>query len=177
MSVRRLALCLALVLFAVPSVAGDAPSRVANDFYAIYSSFHSSVGIPNAVDRAKYAPYISPAFEKLLADAAAAERDFAKRNKGSPPLIEGDLFTSMFEGATKYKVGACKEQDAHASCNIDLTYDGGKDAPVHWTDTLYLTKTGSGWRVDDIAYGASWAFANQGRLTEVLRQTIADSGG
>jgi hypothetical protein len=179
MNLLRLFASLALALPAVPGFAAEAPSpsRIANDFYAVYSTFHPSDGIPDAAGRAKYAPFISPAFEKLLAEAAAAEVRFAKTNKDSPPLIEGDLFTSMFEGATAYKIGVCKEEGANASCAVDLTYDDKKDAPVHWSDTVTLKKTNLGWRVDDIGYGASWAFANKGHLTAVLRQTIADSGG
>jgi hypothetical protein len=57
-----------------------------------------------------------------------------------------------------------------------LTYDDKKEAPQHWTDTVYLIKTNLGWRVDDIGYGATWAFANKGRATAVLHHVIADSG-
>ena len=178
MIMLRIVALLAAGLSAVPSIAADAssPARVANDFYAVYATFHPSDGIPDAAGRAKYGPFLSPEFEKLLADANAAEARFLKANKGSPPLIEGDLFTSMFEGATAYKVGACTDEQTNASCPVDLTYSDKKAAPVHWTDTVYLTKTNAGWRVDDIGYGASWAFANKGRATTVLRQTIADSG-
>jgi len=178
MIMLRIVALLAAGLSAVPSIAADAssPARVANDFYAVYATFHPSDGIPDAAGRAKYGPFLSPEFEKLLADANAAEARFLKANKGSPPLIEGDLFTSMFEGATAYKVGACTDEQTNASCPVDLTYSDKKAAPVHWTDTVYLTKTNLGWRVNDIGYGASWAFANKGRATTVLRQTIADSG-
>ncbi len=173
---RRLFAFLAMVLSSVPCFAGNAtPASVANDFYAVYAAISPSDGIPNAASRAKYAPFISPAFEKLLADAEAAEIRFAKANKDAPPLIEGDLFTSLFEGATAYKIGACKEEGVRASCAVALRDDDKKAAPVHWTDTVYLIKTNAGWRVDDIAYGASWAFSNKGRATAILRQTIADS--
>ena len=69
-------------------------------------------GIPGEAGRAKLAPYITPALEQLLAAGEAAEARYAKEtNNQSPPIIEGDLFTSLFEGATAFKVGACKADD------------------------------------------------------------------
>lgn len=174
----RLIAVLAAILSAAPGFAEDAqtPASVAHGFYVVYSTFHPSDGIPDAAGRAKYSPFLSPAFDKLLADAAGAQARFIKVNKGSPPLIEGDLFTSLFEGATAFHIGVCKEEFAKASCAVNLSYDDRKEAPAHWTDTVHLAKTNVGWRVDDIEYGASWAFANKGRVTTLLRQAITDSG-
>jgi hypothetical protein len=170
------ALC--LVLAATPASAGTAtPAEAAEGFYAVYASFHPSDGIPDAAGRAKYAPYLSPALESLLKQGDEAAARFAKANKDSPPLIEGDLFTSMFEGATSHQISACKQTDETARCTVELVYDDGKDKPIRWSDTLALVKTGTGWRVDDIFYGGNWAFANKGRLTDTLRQAISDAGG
>jgi hypothetical protein len=177
---RLFATCLAAAaLAAAAGTAADtsSPAKTAEGFYTIYSTFHPSDGIPDAAGRAKYAPFISVALDKLLTDGNAAEIKFNKANKDSPPLIEGDLFTSMFEGATSYKVGACKLSSAGASCAIDLVYDDKKDPAIRWTDTVYLTKTKAGWRVDDIGYGGNWEYANKGRLSATVRQAIADSGG
>lgn len=175
---RVFALCLAsAALTAAAGIAADSPAKAVEGFYAVYSTFHPSDGIPDTAGRAKYAPFISTSLDKLLADANAAEIKFNKANKASPPLIEGDLFTSMFEGATSYKVGACKLSGAQASCAVDLVYDDRKDSPIRWTDTVYMTKTKADWRVDDILYGGNWEYANKGRLGVTLRQVIADSGG
>ena len=171
---------LAALVLASGAFAGEdtaTPARAAEGFYGVYATFHPSDGIPGTADLAKYAPFISPALEKLLSDGETAEKHFANANKDLPPLIEGDLFTSMFEGASAHKLGACKEDASQASCAVALTYTDGKSAPVRWTDTVLLVKTASGWRVDDISYGANWDFANKGRLSATLRQVIADSGG
>ena len=56
---------------------------------------------------------MSPALNKLLAEGAAAEARFAAKVKGAPPLIEGDIFTSLFEGATAWKLGACAASGAN----------------------------------------------------------------
>jgi len=164
----RLIYAAAMLLLAFPAQADDVTAAV-EGFYG-----HPSAGIPDAAGRARYAPYISPALEALLAEANRAEEKFARQNKDSPPLIEGDLFTSNFEGAATHKLGPCKTEAKTAECTVALTYDPGpKDKPVAWTDTVYLVVTPSGWRVDDVGYGAAWAFGNKGRLTGTLKQTVA----
>ena len=150
---------------------GDHMAAAANGFYGVYQTFHPSDGIPSAADRAKYAPFLSPALETLLSEAEAAETRFSKANKDSPPLIEGDLFTSMFEGATSVEVGTCSSDGERGRCSVKLEYDDKTAKPTAWNDTVFLVNTSTGWRVDDIAYGGSWAFGNKGRLTELLRQT------
>jgi hypothetical protein len=154
----------------------DDPGSIVAGFYGAYATFHPSDGIPDAQGRTRYEPFISPSLDKLLIDGNAAEEKFAAKNKDSPPLIEGDLFTSNFEGATSYKVGPCKTDAKAAQCTVALTYSDGKDKPVQWSDTVYLVATPSGWRVDDIGYGANWAFANRGRLTGTLSDAIANAG-
>lgn len=156
-------------------------TKVVDGFYRAYSTFHPSDGIPDAKARAVYEPYISPALDKLLGDGNRAEERFAKANKNSPPLIEGDLFSSNFEGATAYRLGACTANGAVGSCKVALTNDPGKtnnpkDKPFGWTDTVYLTQTPSGWRVDDIGYGGNWDFGNKGRLSQTLKSVIQDAG-
>jgi hypothetical protein len=179
------ALLIAVAVLLPSAACADAAAdmtKVVDGFYHAYSSFHPSDGIPDAKGRAKYGPYISPALDKLLADGDHAEDRFEKANKDSPPLIEGDLFTSNFEGATAYKLGACTASGAKGTCKVTLTDDPGKtnnpkDKPFSWTDTVYLVQTPSGWRVDDIGYGGSWDFGNKGRMSDTIKSAIKDSGG
>src|SRR5262249_30703971 len=153
---------------AITCFADDAGSMtgVVNGFYAAYSTFHPSDGIPDAKGRARYAPFMSPALEDLLKRGNEAEQAFASANKDSPPLIERDLFSSNFEGATAYKVGDCRGDAKTAHCIVALTYDDRKENPkdqlVAWNDTVYLVATPGGWRVDDIGYGGIGNFGNRG---------------
>ena len=159
------------------ALAADDPVSVANSFYGVYATFHPSDGIPDAKDRAKYEPFISPALDKLLIDGQAAEAHFRSVTKNmSPPLVEGDLFTSNFEGVTALHVGACTNAGQTAHCAVSFSYrsDRKNEKPVTWTDTVYLIHTANGWRVDDIGYGATWAFGNKGRLKDALANAIRD---
>lgn len=160
----------------------DAMAKTANGFYAAYSTFHPSDGIPDAAGRARYAPYISERLDGLLTQATAAENKFASANKDTPPLIEGDLFTSNFEGATAFKIGACSGDAKSGHCAIELTYNPGntgnpKDKPFNWTDTAYLVNSAQGWKLDDIGFGGNWDFGNKGRMRQTLDVAVQAGGG
>src|SRR2546423_43993 len=103
--------------------AGADMAKVATGFYEAYATFHPSDGIPDAKGHARYEPFLSPRLDQLLTGGSRAEAAFAKANKDSPPLIEGDLFTSNFEGATAYKVDTCSANGSTGHCTVTLTYD------------------------------------------------------
>jgi hypothetical protein len=169
------ALLSTLVAVGQAFAAGDAAGMAvaANGFYGVYATFHPSDGIPSPADRAKYHPFLSPALDALLTDAQAAEARFTKANKGAPPLVEGDLFSSLFEGASSFAVTGCSGDAAKGRCTVKLEHAGETALPVTWSDTVLVVNTPSGWRVDDIAYGGSWAFGNKGRLSDLLKQTLS----
>jgi hypothetical protein len=164
-----------ILLVRAPLAAETGPAATASGFLAIYGSFHPSDGIPDSGGRAKLAPYLSAGLNKMLADGAAAEARFAAKIKDAPPLIEGDLFTSMFEGATSWKLGACSIQGSAARCPVAFTHVGTGRQPVAWTDTLILTNTPPGWRVSDIAYGGGFRFGNTGTLTDTLKLVLSQA--
>ncbi len=165
---------LALTAFAAPAAADDVAAlrAAAEGFYGVYKSFHPSDGIPDDAGRARYRPFLSPGLDALLGQAGDAEKRFAATNKDSPPLIEGDLFTSLFEGATDITVGACTASGQTGSCTAALGHTQPGEAPTRWTDTVLLLDTPAGWRVDDIRYGGTWDFGNKGRLSETLGQVV-----
>ena len=103
-------------------------------------------------------------------DIAKRERDrFIKENpEEKPPWIEGDLFSSLFEGASAFRVGPTTMHGGRAEVKIHLVYREGGDT-VRWTDTLILSRTKDGWRVWDIVFNGDWAFKNGESLRGVLR--------
>jgi hypothetical protein len=178
---KRTVLALFL-LTALPVRADDAApdtavTGAANGFYslAVGARLTSGGGIPDAAARIRYAPLLSPRLNKALADAAAAEARFKTRNKDSAPLIEGDIFSSLFEGPGTWKVGACHGDANTQRCAIALTRQDPGQKPVAWTDTLILANSGGGWKVDDIAYDANFAFGNTGSLSEMLKMVLSEA--
>ena len=158
------------------------PAAAANAFYAVYGAQHAQTGggIPDATGRLRYSAVLTPRLNKQLADAAAAQRRLtAKMKNVVPPMLEGDIFSSLFEGATGWKVGTCPNDGKTARCTVALSYVtppvGGKQPPkpASWSDTLVLTNTPQGWKVDDVLYDAGFAFGNTGRLSAMLQMVVA----
>ena len=133
-----LALCACLV--SAPACADAAADMAAavNGFYGAYAKQKRIGGIPGAGARAAYAPYISARLAGQLNAAAAAEAAYTKKFKAVPPLFEGDLFTSLFEGATGWMVGPCSGDARTGSCAVAFRYDAPGTRPQNWTDRVLL---------------------------------------
>ena len=112
----------------------------------------------------------------MLADGDAAEQRYAKITKNqSPPLIEGDLFTPNFEGATSLKIGECESDAQGGHCPVALVYDDKKDKPIRWSDTVRLALTDKGWRIADIDFGSPGGDSGaRGSLLQTVRDAIKD---
>ena len=157
------------------------PASALEAFYAVYAGLHGhGGGIPDATERVRYAPVLSPRLNKQLVAAATAQaRLNAKVKNAVPPMLEGDIFSSLFEGATAWKIGACQGDGKSARCPVALTYtpaasQGGRvPKPANWSDTVLLVNTPLGWKVDDVIYDAGFAFGNTGRLSSMLQMVIA----
>src|SRR5450432_307782 len=106
-------------LFAAAHAADD-PAAAVSAFYAVYDGQRAQGGgIPDATVRLRYAPVLSPHLNKKLVDAAAAQaRLTAKVRNAVPPMLEGDIFASLFEGATGWKVGSCQADGNTARCPV-----------------------------------------------------------
>jgi hypothetical protein len=182
----RSILSVALLLLGLSAGAAMAedPASAVNAFYSVYNGQRpQGGGIPDATVRLRFSPVLSPRLNHQLADAASAQaRLSAKVKNAVPPVLEGDIFSSLFEGATSWRVGACKTAANTASCSVALTYvappapPGGKpQKPANWNDTVLLVNTKQGWKVDDVVYDAGFAFGNTGRLSEMLATVIASN--
>jgi hypothetical protein len=175
-------LVFALLLLAAPALAAGDPAAAVNAFYDVYTGQHAQgEGIPDATVRLRLQPVLSPRLNKQLADAASAQaRLTAKVKNAVPPVLEGDIFSSLFEGASAWKVGACQTNANTARCSVALSYApapaaGPKAKAANWTDTVLLVNTPQGWKVDDVVYDAGFAFGNTGRLSGMLAMVIASN--
>jgi hypothetical protein len=173
-----------LLLLAAPAFAQAAdPAAAVNAFYAVYAGQQAQGGgIPDATGRLRYSAVFSPRLNKQLQDAARAQaRLTAKVHNAVPPMLEGDIFTSLFEGATNWKVGACTGDAKTQRCAVALTHAPpaapGRTAekPVNWTDTVVVTAGAGGWKVDDVLYDANFAFGNTGRLSDMLQMVVSQN--
>ena len=147
----------------------------ANAFYAIYLRLHPS-GVPTKTQQALLRRVISRRLAILLERAGVAERRYARETKGEvPPLVEGDLFTSLFEGASSFEVHSCESRGKAVTCLVNLEYtDPSDQTSVTWTDRVFLVRGQGGWAVDDIEFLGEWEFMHKGRLQGVLKDVVAE---
>lgn len=165
-----------LMLMACSDVSPPSAKPVASDFYQAYLTAGAS-GVPNETQRAKLVPWLSADLSRLLSEAQLMEQRYAaSQTEPQPPLVQGDLFSSLFEGATGVEVRACKEVTEAAACDVYLVYAPPGQPAAQWRDVLRLVWTSEGWRVDDIEYGGDWPFGNKGSLRQNLVQLLAEHG-
>lgn len=160
-----------LLLFSVvqanPPVALS-PKEVATRFYSLCHKLKID-GLPNAKQSRLIAPYLSQELQQLIKAARQKQTKFIKEHPDEkPPWVEGDLFSSSFEGSHGFRVGVPVMQDERAELPVHLFYRDGKKL-VRWTDTLVLTRTNKGWAVSDLLYKATWDFKPGPSLREVLQ--------
>jgi len=166
-------------IVAVAAGCGEPPDdthlqeKVIAGFYQQHLKTHSP-GIPSADELKQLQPFVSQALFKLLSQASETEVKYhAAATDPLPPLVDGDLFTSLFEGATAFKVDSCESDDAHASCQVRFSYKGGKaDEEEKWKDKLLLVREDKQWRIDDIEFLGSDQSSQREYLTDTLSSII-----
>jgi hypothetical protein len=163
-------------LFTTSALAADVDremKKTVDAFYNVYLTVRPS-GVPSEKEQQKLKLYLSASLGKLLKGAAMAERKYSRTTKGEvPPLVEGDLFTSLFEGASAFTVLSCDSRTL--SCLVEFSYlDPENKSSTTWKDKAYLIKDSRGWRVDDIEFLGNWQFMHKGRLKELLKQVIEE---
>lgn len=143
-------------------------------FYRIHIK-NNAPGLPSAAELGQFQPLVSRALYTLLTQAEAADaRYHALAGSEAPPIVEGDLFTSLYEGATSFSVESCEtgeQQDAQrASCQVAFKYsrDGAAEA---WNDKILLVREDNQWRIDDIEFIGN----DQSSQREYLTDTLADA--
>jgi hypothetical protein len=165
-----------LFLFTTTAIAAAhdrSMKETVNAFYHVYLTIRPS-GVPSDQEQSKFNPYLSSSLRKLLKAAARAERRYSRSTGGEvPPLAEGDIFTSLFEGASSFTVLSCSV--SARSCLVEFSYlDPGNKSSTTWRDNVYLIRNSRGWLVDDIEFLGNWQFMHKGRLKELLKQIIEE---
>lgn len=174
---------IAALFFAAPAMAAETlptPEAAAKAFYQVYARAHV-MDIPDKKHQSVWKPVLSDNLLGLIALGDEGEKRWADKNKKepSPPLFEGDLFSSMVEGGAKFDGAACETKGEASVCMIALHVIGknkeGKRETFRWHDKLYLVHTAAGWRVDDLEYGGTWEFKPKGKMSDQLKYVDQES--
>jgi hypothetical protein len=161
----------------VPAPAAPAPlseaelkaaRTLASDFYQMHMQM-SARGLPGAGSSNAYAAFLCPGLASALADAGARQQQFVQAHpQEKPPLVDGDLFTSLFEGADSATALEASAAGDGADVRVALARGQGSEA-IRWQDTVRVERDQGIWCVADIAYGGSGEAAREGRLSDRLK--------
>lgn len=152
------------------------PAIVADAFYRTYLAIRSP-GVPDARQRARLRPFLSTSLDAELEAAEKAEQFYrAKTNGAVPPLVEGDLFASLFEGASEVSVGDCAAAPPFVQCTLQMAYiDPNTRQRVQWQDMVVLARQRGHWRVHDMTYQSEFGLGRHGTLLGFLRIVVKEA--
>jgi hypothetical protein len=125
---------------------------VVANFYKTILTFKDG-GVPNRKNIDRLSPFVSADFRNLLIGARDAEDKQFKSTRGSePPLVEGSLFYSLFEGVDKFTAIKSEPNKNPVSYLVNLEYRDpyGKHDIVKWQDRAILINENNRWVVNDL---------------------------
>lgn len=147
----------------------QSPEAAVVDFLTMHQRLGNS-GLPDAGSLNAYSAFLCPSLARALRDARVRQEQFRASNPGEkPPLVEGDLFSSLFEGPDSYSAANSRIEGTRATVKMDLRHGEGSGA-TSWQDTVVLDLDDGIWCISDVEYGGTWPFSNRGRLSEKLKQ-------
>jgi hypothetical protein len=154
---------------AIKPVDPDSPEATVKAFYDICIE-EKITGLPTDAQFEELRPLISESLANLLADARMEQAEFSREYPDEkPPWVEGDLFSSLFEGPTRFTAGKAVIHGKHATVTVDFADDSAGDKPFEWKDDVLLVLNDDGdWLIDDIVYRGTWDFATKGKLSDAL---------
>ena len=149
----------------------NGPEQIAETFYRALRA-NPLVDLPAPEQYRVFRPLLQQSLLRRLEQAYAVDRQIhANEPQPTPPLSEGRLFTSLFEGFTDFELIGCQTKKLTSRCQFNLIYDN-QGKTVEWQDGLRLRQGRLGWQVEDVVYGGDWDFAPKGTLTSRLDTII-----
>ena len=143
------------------------PVAVAMDFLVMHQRVGNS-GLPQRTDLRAYESFLCPSLAQAVRAAQVRqEQARVERPDEKPPWVEGDLFSSLFEGPDGFEARDTAADGNSARVSVAMTHGEGEKA-VRWKDTLVLQLDDGIWCLADVEYGGDWASANKGRLADAL---------
>jgi hypothetical protein len=156
---------------APPASNSVGPRATIDRFLEFYFHAYRS-GLPVAAERATLAALVTPEFSASLDGAARAERCAHDQHQGTePPLLQGDLFSSLFEKANGI-LAITQTEDAGNAIEYALQFEyrlpDSATAETTWTDSVRLRLVDDEWLVDDFIHRGDWDFASKGSVRAML---------
>lgn len=171
---NKLALTILMLLYILNSYADNRPSSLVKQFYD-WRFKAQFTGVPEKATLKAMEPFLSSELICMLDCARDYRNRFTKKfPTDKPPFIEGDMFTSIFEGANRFTLESMKVNGEKAQARLHFYHDqtAQKDK-AGWRDTVLLQQKNQQWRITDIRYGGKFDFGNTGSLRQNLVEELS----
>lgn len=175
---NRLALATLLLLSACSRDGEQEAQDLVNSFYQAHQAERPR-GALSLKQLITFRHFLSvPLFEMLKDVSVAEEAHLAQTDDQTPPLVDGDLFTTHPRGATSFRLLSCDVDDSNSNCLVEVMYnDINLAAPLKSIDRVVLVRETRGWVINNIAYGsATGSGLHQGDLQKNLQTILANNG-
>jgi hypothetical protein len=169
---KNLILITLLVLLLAPlqppaAQGSSSATQAANRFYRTYLKL-KILGLPNSEQMKALTPLITSDLNELFEAARKTQAQFIKDHPDEkPPWADGDLFTSLFEGAQSFRLGRPIANGDRVEVPVHLTYHQG-GSTTRWSDVIVLVRDKNLWLVSDILLKGEWAFKSGDSLRKNL---------
>ena len=165
------ALLVLMAPFCWGAEAPESPELLVKRFYATYFETRPS-GLPTEAQLKILSPYFGPELAALFVKARKYQADYIKRYPDDkPPLIEGDLFSSLFEGPTGFEVGPVERIDQRYKVTVRFSRVDPRDPKnvFRWKDSVIVERQGVRFVIENVEFLGDWPFKIGDRLSDVLR--------
>jgi len=98
--------------------------------------------------------HLSSGLSSALQAVSKGEKESAERVKASefpndkPQILEGEIFSGLYEGFTSFQAGPESVKDGQATVEVRFR---NEHYGVDWTDEVVLVEE-NGWKIDDVRY-------------------------
>ena len=146
-----------------------ATTTLVTDFYEMRARL-GRTGLPNENDMNAYRAFLCPPLAAAMDAARVRQKLYIDEHPDDkPPLIEGDLFSSLFEGTDVVTPGGTEVNGDTATVTLSMRFGEG-DQATRWKDKVLLAKDQGSWCIADVEYTGDWPFANKGKLSSTLAE-------
>jgi hypothetical protein len=157
-------IAISLLMGACSQKAADSPADVVQKIY----------GMPNPFRNEKLDPAL---FSKDLYQWIAQSKETEQKSRETirmskaptdkPLLIEGEVFASLYEGYTGFKVLTTEVVKDTALLSVEFTNQSYQQV---WTDKVRLIAVAGSWKLDNVIYSKA---SSQPDLQQLLRAFVA----
>lgn len=115
---------------------------------------------------------LSKTFAQMIDQASAKQAASAEELKAigstdKPQMIEGDIYTSLYEGATSHETGQLEKENDRIKATVKFNNEPYKHS---WTDIVVLIKEDGSWKIDNVLYTSKQGAARS--ASETLDQFL-----